>query len=125
MIVGKDVSANGYVMLAHTEDFAPPRLITVRREPRLQADTSAATGRGVTSQEWSRLLTEVEVEEFSDCIMNEWGVVIASNQCPSRLDDRVAMVDGIVRLNTYRVYDAGALYGSLITACRRLLTGGR
>ena len=35
-----------------------------------------------------------------------------------------AMVDGIVRLNTYRVYDAGALYGSLITACRRLLTGG-
>ena len=36
-----------------------------------------------------------------------------------------AMVDGIVWLNTYRVYDAGTLYGSLITACRRLLTGGR
>ncbi|MBC2710235.1 MAG: TetR/AcrR family transcriptional regulator [Desulfosarcina sp.] len=36
-----------------------------------------------------------------------------------------AMVDGIVRLNTYRVYDAGTLYDSLITACRRLLTGGR
>jgi AcrR family transcriptional regulator len=36
-----------------------------------------------------------------------------------------AMVDGIVRLNTYRVYDAGALYDSLMTACRRLLTKGR
>lgn len=36
-----------------------------------------------------------------------------------------AMVDGIVRLNTYRVYDAGALYGSLVTACRRLLSGSR
>jgi AcrR family transcriptional regulator len=36
-----------------------------------------------------------------------------------------AMVDGVVRLNTYRVYDAGALYGSLITSCRRLLTGTR
>ena len=35
-----------------------------------------------------------------------------------------AMVDGIVRLNTYRVYDAGALYDSLMVACRRLLTGG-
>lgn len=34
-----------------------------------------------------------------------------------------AMVDGTVRLNTYRVYDAGTLYGELITACRRLLTG--
>jgi AcrR family transcriptional regulator len=36
-----------------------------------------------------------------------------------------AMVDGIVRLNTYRVYYAGTLYGSLVTACRRLLTAGR
>ncbi|MFO7716702.1 TetR/AcrR family transcriptional regulator [Desulfosarcina sp.] len=36
-----------------------------------------------------------------------------------------AMVDCVVRLNTYRVYDAGALYGSLITSCRRLLTGNR
>lgn len=35
-----------------------------------------------------------------------------------------AMVDGIVRLNTYRVYDAGALYDSLMTACKRLLAGG-
>lgn len=36
-----------------------------------------------------------------------------------------AMVDGIVRLNTYRVYDAGALYSSLAAACRSLLTEGR
>jgi TetR/AcrR family transcriptional regulator, fatty acid metabolism regulator protein len=32
-----------------------------------------------------------------------------------------AMVDGIVRLNTYRIYDAGALYGSLMVSCRSLL----
>jgi len=35
-----------------------------------------------------------------------------------------AMVDGIVRLNTYRVYDAGTLFDSLMTACRRLLKKG-
>jgi hypothetical protein len=34
-----------------------------------------------------------------------------------------AMVDGIVRLNTNRLYDTDALNDSLITACRRLLTG--
>jgi len=34
-----------------------------------------------------------------------------------------AMVDGIVRLNTYRIYDAGALYSNLMTSCRSLLTG--
>jgi len=33
-----------------------------------------------------------------------------------------AMVDGIVRLNTYRIYDAGSLYDSLMTACRSLLS---
>jgi AcrR family transcriptional regulator len=36
-----------------------------------------------------------------------------------------AMVDGVVRLNTYRVYDAGALYDSLMVGCRRLLTEKR
>jgi AcrR family transcriptional regulator len=36
-----------------------------------------------------------------------------------------AMVDGIVRLNTYRIYNAGALYGSLMDACRSLLTDSR
>jgi AcrR family transcriptional regulator len=31
-----------------------------------------------------------------------------------------AMVDGVVRLKTYRLYDAGAVYGSLMSSCRRL-----
>ena len=35
-----------------------------------------------------------------------------------------AMVDGIARLNTYRVYDAGALFDNLIANCRRLLGKG-
>lgn len=35
-----------------------------------------------------------------------------------------AMVDGIARLNTYRVYDAGALFDNLIKTCRRLLGKG-
>lgn len=34
-----------------------------------------------------------------------------------------AMVDGIARLNTYRVYDAGTLFDSLMSGCRRMLTG--
>ncbi len=31
------------------------------------------------------------------------------------------MVDGLVRFNTYNLYDAGALYNDLIEACRRIL----
>jgi TetR/AcrR family transcriptional regulator, fatty acid metabolism regulator protein len=34
-----------------------------------------------------------------------------------------AMVDGVVRFNTYKLYDAGALYNGLMSACRRLFAG--
>ncbi len=32
-----------------------------------------------------------------------------------------AMVDGVVRLDTYKLYDAGTLYHELISACRHML----
>ena len=32
-----------------------------------------------------------------------------------------SMVDGIVCCNTYRIYDAGALYEAMMTAWRRML----
>jgi len=32
-------------------------------------------------------------------------------------------VDGLVRLNTYNLYEAGALYGEVIDLCRRMLQG--
>ena len=32
-----------------------------------------------------------------------------------------AMVDGLVRFNTYSLYDAGALFNELIESCRRIL----
>jgi hypothetical protein len=32
-----------------------------------------------------------------------------------------AMLDGLVRLNIYNLYDAGALYNDLQAACHRIL----
>ncbi|MBW1796918.1 MAG: TetR/AcrR family transcriptional regulator [Deltaproteobacteria bacterium] len=32
-----------------------------------------------------------------------------------------SMVDGLVRFNTYKLYDAGALYNELIASCRKIL----
>lgn len=34
-----------------------------------------------------------------------------------------AMVDALVRFNTYQLYDAGVLYDELLGACRRILKG--
>jgi len=36
-----------------------------------------------------------------------------------------SMVDGLARLNTYELYDAGSLYDELITACRRMVGNQR
>ena len=33
-----------------------------------------------------------------------------------------ALVDGVVRLNTYKLYQAGSLYNDLMTSCRNILT---
>lgn len=35
-----------------------------------------------------------------------------------------AIVDGVARFNTYRIYDAGTLYDEVMTACRRILGAG-
>ncbi len=32
-----------------------------------------------------------------------------------------AMIDGVVRFNTYNLYEAGSLYDELLAACRRML----
>jgi hypothetical protein len=32
-----------------------------------------------------------------------------------------AMVDGVVKFNTYNLYEAGALFDELLEACRRML----
>ncbi|MCJ7810533.1 MAG: TetR/AcrR family transcriptional regulator, partial [Desulfobulbaceae bacterium] len=34
------------------------------------------------------------------------------------------LTDGLVRFNSYNLYDAGALYSELIASCRRMLKNG-
>lgn len=73
------------------------------------------------------------LESIYTCLLDifEEGIQRGLDDGSVRVDDPrntamvlFAMVDGIVRLNTYRVYDAGTLFDSLMTACRRLLEGG-
>ncbi|MEZ5359702.1 MAG: C69 family dipeptidase [Candidatus Zixiibacteriota bacterium] len=96
VIVGKDASANGFVMLAHTEDFDPVQNIDFRKysqgEAFLSEDAIPEVYRGSDSIS-ERFIVSVPTEKFSDCIMNEYGVIVASDQCPSR-QDNPEVVDG-------------------------------
>ena len=70
------------------------------------------------------------LEDIYTCLVDIFERAVRSGQADGsirKLPARKAalivfsMVDGIVRLNTYKLYDGGALYHELLTACRRML----
>jgi len=70
------------------------------------------------------------LEDIYNCFVNIFEKAILRGQedgsvvrTPARKTALIifSMVDGLVRFNTYSLYDAGALYKDLIEACRRIL----
>ena len=84
VVVGRNASANGYVMLAHTEDISPQPIVNHYKIPR-RKHVAGETLRLLSGAEleqsaetWEYIWSEVPGEEFSDSYLNEWGVCIAS-----------------------------------------------
>jgi dipeptidase len=90
VIVGRNASANGCVMLAHTEDISPQPVVNHYKIPRKKyvAGETLRLLRGAeieqAAETWEYIWSEVPGEEFSDSYLNEWGVFVASNMCPSK-----------------------------------------
>lgn len=70
------------------------------------------------------------LEAIYNCFVNILEQAILCGQQDGSIDNIPArkmaliifsMIDGLVRFNTYSLYDAGALYKDLIKACRRIL----
>lgn len=70
------------------------------------------------------------LESIYDCLLDifERGIRIGRQDgsvgdVPARNTAMIlfSMVDGIIRFNTYNLYDAGALYTPLMTSCRKIL----
>lgn len=71
-----------------------------------------------------------QLESIYNCIVDEMEKAILLGQQDGSIVDVparkyalivFALVDGLVRLNTFNVYQADTLYGELIGACRRML----
>ena len=69
------------------------------------------------------------LEAIYECLIDVYERAVARGQEDGSIDGGPArkrammlfsMVDGLVRLNTYQLYDAGSLYHELIEACRRI-----
>lgn len=99
IVVGKDASADGYVIMAHNEDDAPPQIVNHHKIPRKKhapTETVKLINGGELDQvaeTWAYIWSEMPGMTFSDSYINEWGVCITSDACPSR-EDRPEVVDG-------------------------------
>ncbi len=108
IVVGKDVSVDGYVIMAHNEDDGPPQIVNQHKIPRMKYSpgekVELLNGGEVAQIEetWAYIWSEMPGMLFSDSYINEWGVCIASNACPSR-EDYPEFTDGGISLMLRRL----------------------
>ena len=101
IVVGRNVSADGWVMMAHNEDDYIPQLVNHHKVPRMahapdeivQLDNGGAIPQ--VPKTWAYIWSEIPGLLFSDSYLNEWGVCICSDACPSREDQPELTAGGI------------------------------
>jgi dipeptidase len=99
IVAGKDAAVDGNVIMAHNEDDSWPQIVNHHKIPRRKYSpgeevTLLNGGRlGQVEQTWAYIWSEMPGELFSDSYVNEWGVSITSNNCPSR-EDKPQITEG-------------------------------
>ena len=101
IIAGKQATADGSVLVAHNEDGDPRFFTRLRRVERNeygpQALFTLRSGAQIPQADttFSYLWLEMPTLDFSDLLLNEYGVAVVSNGCPSREDQGVLIEGGI------------------------------
>jgi len=99
VIVGKNASVDGCVLMGHNEDDWPPQVVNHSKETRTANDPSGFITllAGGEEPEWPVIQPFIWAEmpdyKFSDSFLNGQGVCIASDNCPSR-EDMGELTDG-------------------------------
>jgi dipeptidase len=93
VIVGKEASSDGSVIFGHNEQNGGRRIINLRVIPRMKRGpgemvTLLRGGKLPQVEEtYSFIWSENPALEFSDAYINEWGVAVASDSCPTKESD--------------------------------------
>ena len=99
VIVGKKASADGSVIVAHNEDDSGDIIVNLRK---IQArdygsPQHIALGHGAVHETDGKtnafLWIEATTQEFADSFINQYGVLLTSDSCPSR-EQRTDVTDG-------------------------------
>lgn len=104
IVVGREASATGSVVMAHNEDDYIPQIVNHRKVARqtFAPGTMVYIDSGLTMEQvpetWAFLWSEMPGMPYSDSYLNEWGVCICSDACPSREDQPSLTGGGISRM---------------------------
>ncbi|UCF77808.1 MAG: C69 family dipeptidase [Candidatus Eiseniibacteriota bacterium] len=99
IVVGKDASAERCVLMAHNEDDGPPQVVLLNKvQAKLhEPGTLVTLASGARLEQVPRtagfLWLHLPGQDYSESGLNEWGVCITSDNCPSR-EDRGDFTDG-------------------------------
>jgi len=99
IVVGKDASTDGCVIVGHNEDDEAPQIVNHHKVSRHTYPAGAMVklrnGGSLEQvpQTWAYIWSEMPGLLFSDSYINEWGVTVASDNCPSR-EDKPEITDG-------------------------------
>ena len=93
VLVGRNASADGSVMVAHNEDDRGEIVVNLRKiKARDQgAPRKVALGNGAVHETGGKtagfLWIEATTQEFADSFINDHGVLVTSDSCPSRVTE--------------------------------------
>ena len=99
IVAGKNASVDGCVLVGHNEDDEAPQIVNHHKVPRRShppgTRVKLRNGSSVeqAEQTWAFIWSEMPGVLFSDSYVNEWGVTITSDNCPSR-EDKPELTDG-------------------------------
>lgn len=128
VLAGRGATADGSVLLGHNEDNEPRALVRLLSFPRQVNKDSKAMRRldnGIEIPEpdtvWARWMLEMPGRDFSHGLLNEKGVAVFSDNCPSR-EDKPDLVQGgisaclrlIVAERAASARDGARLVGELV-----------
>ena len=114
VIVGKNASANGCVMIGHNEDDGGNQIVNfykVGLRDNEKDDIVKLKEGGIeekASHSYAYLWLEMPGQDFADTYMNQNGVLITSNACPSR-EQYGEIVDGGIGYELRRIVAERAL----------------
>jgi dipeptidase len=108
VVVGKEASADGSLLLAHNEDDSGRLLVNIHKVPaqehrRNEAFTmKSGTALPQAGSTPGLLWLEIPGSDFADSYVNEFGVAVTSDACPSR-EDKGELTEGGIGFSLRRL----------------------